>query len=153
LIRPWGCVQSHCCGLSARTRDKIKNKFSEIPLINSSLENSPPQNISHIQGLQDRLNTLEIFLKEYVVDVNYLERLNNRNDDKDLPSSNQSTLNQNERISPSIPNNDNQLPVHNLQPSSNTHYFYSQPSNIPHSFANHPSFSSTSNQQPRPSQF
>jgi len=72
LIRPWGCVQSHCCGLSRRTRDKFKNTFSEIPLINSSLENPSPQDFKE---LQDRLNTLEIFLKEYVVDVNYLEKI------------------------------------------------------------------------------
>src|SRR6266498_4967332 len=86
MFRPWGCVQSCCCGLSRRTRDKLKDTFPEIPLINSSLEDSSSQDISHVKELQDRLNTLEVFLKEYIIDVKYLKKLNDRNDDKELPS-------------------------------------------------------------------
>ena len=115
-------MQSYCCGLGRRTHDKLKDTFSEILLINSSLKNPYPQDIKE---LQDFLNTLEIFLKDYVVDVKYLKKLNIRNDvnESPFPNYNQTfPLDQNERELPPIPYNHIQLPVHNLRPYANDYY-------------------------------
>src|ERR1044072_5938135 len=77
MIRPWGWVQSYCCGLRRKTRHKLKKELSVIPLV-SDPGQSPPvsQEVSHrVTALQDRNNALEVFLREYVVDVKYLEKL------------------------------------------------------------------------------
>jgi hypothetical protein len=87
MIRPWGCVQSYCCILDRKTRSKFKNNLPVIPLIDSSSKNPSPQDV---KGLQDRLDALEIFLREYIVDVNYLDSIkemdqNKEDDGKRLP--------------------------------------------------------------------
>ncbi|CAI2171781.1 19868_t:CDS:2 [Funneliformis geosporum] len=73
LFRPWGCTQAYCCGY--RTYNKFKNTLPVLPLVNSSsLLTKPNPSLQDITELQDRLNSLEMFLMEYVVDVKYLEK-------------------------------------------------------------------------------
>ena len=70
---------SRCCGVHRETYNELKKTLPVIPLVNSSLQaesNSSIQDVSDIKELQNRLNALEIFLKEYVVDINYLEKMN-----------------------------------------------------------------------------
>ncbi|CAG8511841.1 15568_t:CDS:2 [Funneliformis caledonium] len=100
LFRPWGYTQAYCCGLSYRTYNKLKNSFPVLPLVNSSsLMTKPNPSLQDIKELQDRLNSLEMFLKEYVIDVNYLEKsekmdLKVEDDDKEynLNNHNQTSL-------------------------------------------------------------
>ena len=71
------------CGLKRRMRNELKKSFPVIPLIDSSFlraeSNFSPQDVKE---LQDHLNALEMFLKEYVVDVNYLEKLKKMDQNK-----------------------------------------------------------------------
>ncbi|CAI2195619.1 952_t:CDS:2, partial [Funneliformis geosporum] len=73
-IRPWGCLQTDC-GLRRRTYNKLKRRIPVLPLINSSSSMTELNSYSpDVKELRDRLISLEIFLKEYVVDINYLEK-------------------------------------------------------------------------------
>ncbi|RIA80025.1 hypothetical protein C1645_839419 [Glomus cerebriforme] len=81
-LRPWGIVQSYCCGFSRLTKNKLKNTFPIIPFFSKSyLDNknhlskfdlSLDEKIELVSILQSRIDSLELFLQEYVVDVNYL---------------------------------------------------------------------------------
>ncbi|CAG8651398.1 10170_t:CDS:10 [Funneliformis caledonium] len=77
LIRPWGWVQFYCCGVRKKARNKLIKSLPVIPLINNSERPQPPtsRDISRDEhaALQRRVDALEVFLREYVVDVNYLE--------------------------------------------------------------------------------
>ncbi|CAI2182758.1 6340_t:CDS:2 [Funneliformis geosporum] len=92
MIRPWGCVQLYCCGIRNKTHNKLKKTLPVIPLVTSS-EKPPPsfsRDVSRDEhaALQQRVDALEVFLREYVVDVNYLEDIKkkeNDNDENDLP--------------------------------------------------------------------
>ncbi|CAI2171783.1 19869_t:CDS:2 [Funneliformis geosporum] len=110
MIRPWGCVQLYCCNLS-RFHNKLKQTLPTIPLVDPS----PSQDV---KVLQDRLSALEIFLKEYVIDVKHLENIKKIGDDyKGLPPiPNIIPMNRNQRELPPIPN---QSSVYYSQPSSN----------------------------------
>ncbi|CAI2172344.1 1734_t:CDS:2 [Funneliformis geosporum] len=74
-IRPWGCIQSFYSKTRHRTYNKFKKTIPVLPLINShssmkEFDSSSPD----VKKLHDRLLSLEIFLKEYVVDVKFLEK-------------------------------------------------------------------------------
>ncbi|CAI2169970.1 19650_t:CDS:2 [Funneliformis geosporum] len=87
MIRPWGCLQSYC-GLRRRTYNKFKKRIPVLPLINSSSSMTElNSNSLDVKELRDHIISLEIFLKEYVVDVKFLEKSenivqNDRSDDK-----------------------------------------------------------------------
>ena len=79
------------CGLRDSIHKELKGALPVIPLVNDSeglLSSSSPQLISleeHISReehitLQNRVRALEIFLREYVVDVHCLETLMGRDD-------------------------------------------------------------------------
>ncbi|CAG8734465.1 2992_t:CDS:2, partial [Funneliformis caledonium] len=72
-IRPWGCLQYYC-GLRHRTHNKFKKTIPVLPLINTSSSMTELDSYaSDFKELRDRLISLEIFLKEYVVDIKFLE--------------------------------------------------------------------------------
>jgi len=56
------------CKLQDNTYSNLEKTFSPFPLINSSSS----------EDITKRLDALENFLKEYVVDVGYLEKLKER---------------------------------------------------------------------------
>ena len=81
MIRPWGFVQNYCScfGLRARIHNKLENSLPVIPLIDDFEESLPlpfSQEISREEymALQNRVHALDVFLREYVVDVNCLEK-------------------------------------------------------------------------------
>lgn len=77
MIRPWGCVQ-HSCGLRNRTQNKLRKELPIIPLINSNpgiLNTSREISREEHIALQRRVHSLEVFLREYVVDIKYLKEL------------------------------------------------------------------------------
>ncbi|CAG8679963.1 9955_t:CDS:2, partial [Funneliformis caledonium] len=69
LIRPWGCVQFYCYGIRKRAHNKLKKTLPIIPLVNST---PPPSSRDAFRdehaALQLRVDALEVFLREYVVD-------------------------------------------------------------------------------------
>ncbi|CAG8545933.1 1787_t:CDS:2 [Funneliformis caledonium] len=74
-IHPWGFIQSCYCGYGHRIHNKFKKTMPVLPLINpSSLMTELNSSSPNVKELHDRLISLEIFLKEYVVDVKYLEK-------------------------------------------------------------------------------
>ena len=123
LIRPWGCLQS-CCGIKNITHKKLKSRLSAIPFIDpTSLKNPPNPTLDYrVKELQSRLTSLEIFLKEYVVDIDYLETLKmvNRNDE------NHQSDELDERVSPLTTNDHNTQPFSFIIPSPNVHQHHQQ---------------------------
>ncbi|CAI2166479.1 7593_t:CDS:10 [Funneliformis geosporum] len=71
-IHPWGFIQSHCYGIKPKTQSKLRESLSILPLTDSSLH-STTNEIS----VEERLRSLEILLREYVIDVEYLQRIEN----------------------------------------------------------------------------
>ena len=92
MIRPWGYVQ-HYCGLHRKTRNKLKRKLPVILFINSLDQESSL--ISRVEDLHVHLNALEIFLREYVVDINYLKTFKKIRDDKESLPNNDGDNNKN----------------------------------------------------------
>ncbi|CAI2163525.1 15599_t:CDS:10 [Funneliformis geosporum] len=72
IIRPWGCVQFYCCGIRNKTHNKLKKSLPVIPLVKSSERPLPSfsRDVSRDEhaALQQRVDALEVFLREYVVD-------------------------------------------------------------------------------------
>ncbi|RIA84959.1 hypothetical protein C1645_831534 [Glomus cerebriforme] len=79
-LRPWGLVQLYCCGFSRATQKKLKTTLPVVPFFDSS----NPDN-KHYPALplakknELRIDGLELFLQEYVVDVSYLDKIRNLN--------------------------------------------------------------------------
>ncbi|RIA80027.1 hypothetical protein C1645_745531 [Glomus cerebriforme] len=78
-LRPWGIIQSYCCGFSRLTRDELKKTLPTIPFFDKSYSDTKNQNDLSLTELQSRIKSLELFLQEYVVDVNYLSRIDQSN--------------------------------------------------------------------------
>ncbi|CAG8588182.1 189_t:CDS:2 [Paraglomus occultum] len=86
LLTPWGIIHSYCCCFVRSTRPRLGELFPVLPLQSSRLlDNSSTldvltssSNLSFQDNrtLQQRLDALELFLKDYVVDQKYLEHLN-----------------------------------------------------------------------------
>ncbi|CAG8616352.1 4574_t:CDS:2 [Paraglomus brasilianum] len=80
ILNPWGCVHSYCCYYARKSRLQVRESFSAMllqsprSLVRPSPDLSAPNNLYH--ALEQRLDTLELFLKECVVDQTYLENLN-----------------------------------------------------------------------------
>ncbi|POG76549.1 hypothetical protein GLOIN_2v1768947 [Rhizophagus irregularis DAOM 181602=DAOM 197198] len=87
-LRPWGIVQLGCCGFPRSTQKKLEKTLPLIPFFDTSrtdtkdhLSNhglSLAEKIELIPLLQSRIDSLELFLQEYVVDVNYLNGIRNK---------------------------------------------------------------------------
>ncbi|RGB23699.1 hypothetical protein C1646_774134 [Rhizophagus diaphanus] len=82
-LRPWGAVQSYCCGFSRSTQKKLKNALPIIPFFdtthNDNFKNySPDRELSLAERNELRISGLELFLQEYVVDVHYLDGIRDR---------------------------------------------------------------------------
>ncbi|RIA84951.1 hypothetical protein C1645_808518 [Glomus cerebriforme] len=75
-LKPWGLVQSYCCGFSYKTRKELKKTLPIIPFYDSSspiIKNNPERKLSLAEQNELRIYSLELFLQEYVVDVRYLD--------------------------------------------------------------------------------
>ncbi|RIA84963.1 hypothetical protein C1645_831539 [Glomus cerebriforme] len=87
-LRPWGLVQLYCCGISRLTRNKLKKSLPTIPFFNTDIKDRPPihdlsdlsldEKIDLIPKLQSRIDSLELFLRDYVVDVHYLDGIRDK---------------------------------------------------------------------------
>ncbi|CAB5093648.1 unnamed protein product [Rhizophagus irregularis] len=78
-LRPWGVVQSYCCGFSRLTQKKLRTTLPTIPFfntINPDVKNHPSKYALSLTEqnklILERIDSLELFLQEYVVDVHYL---------------------------------------------------------------------------------
>ncbi|CAG8604574.1 9544_t:CDS:2 [Paraglomus brasilianum] len=85
-INPWGCVQTYCCCFIRSTRSKLHESFKPVVPFQFSKESSEESPDSSSQSenttestelteLQNRLNALEQFMQDYVVDIAYLDGL------------------------------------------------------------------------------
>ncbi|RGB29336.1 hypothetical protein C1646_766733 [Rhizophagus diaphanus] len=89
-LRPWGAVQLYCCGFSRLTRKKLKTTLPTIPFFDTmdpNTKNHPSRNALSLAEQYElilaRIDSLELFLQEYVVDVRYLDGIRDR-----LPTTN-----------------------------------------------------------------
>ncbi|CAG8676020.1 6337_t:CDS:2 [Rhizophagus irregularis] len=138
ILQPWGAVQSHCCGFSRLTQNKLKDSLPTVPF--SDDPNTKDQINSLSLAEQNklfllRLNSLELFLQEYVVDVQYLDRIrdnvdttNNTDDNQNTNSASFTTSEtissqqQNENLAITIPPNLTQTLTADSTPQSNKTY-------------------------------
>ena len=90
-LNPWGCIQSYCCCYARKTRSLLRKSFPTMPLKSSRSLGSPSSASSSTlsndlllqqPALGQHLDSLKLFLKEYVVDSTYIEDLNNNEDSK-----------------------------------------------------------------------
>ncbi|GBC04953.1 hypothetical protein RclHR1_05970010 [Rhizophagus clarus] len=86
-LRPWGIVQMYCCGFSRLTQKKLKKTLPIIPFFDTNIDTkdhpsiqglSIDEKIELIPLLQSRIDSLELFLQEYVVDVYYLNGIRDK---------------------------------------------------------------------------
>ncbi|RIA80029.1 hypothetical protein C1645_19472 [Glomus cerebriforme] len=96
-LRPWGIVQLYCCRFSRLTRNKLKKSLPIIPFFDKSYSDIKNQNDLSLAELQSSINSLELFLQDYVVDVNYLNRI--RDKSRDIKNSTENTENTTEIMS------------------------------------------------------
>ncbi|CAG8638765.1 3356_t:CDS:1, partial [Paraglomus brasilianum] len=83
-LRPWGCVQMYCCCLARRTRKKFYQSFPVIPLqsskpsitsLSTDSATSSSDILFQVVTLRNRLDAVELLLKDYVIDDTYLVKL------------------------------------------------------------------------------
>ena len=106
-------IRYYCCGLRHQTHNKLRKTLPVIPLVNDSerfLSTSWEISREEHRALQNRVHALEVFLREYVVDVKYLEKIDNigKDEKKDLLVYNNNNNNNN-----NINNNNNNNNHHN----------------------------------------
>ncbi|GES78850.1 galactose oxidase [Rhizophagus clarus] len=80
-LRPWGIVQSYCYGFSHLTKRKLKKTLPIIPFHEASSSNTEDSDLSlaeKVKMLQSKIDSLELFLREYVVDVDYLDKIRDK---------------------------------------------------------------------------
>ncbi|RIB25011.1 hypothetical protein C2G38_568747 [Gigaspora rosea] len=70
-IRPWGLIQKYGFKINNSVQTKLRNKFEIIPLVH----HSKATNNLKKHELKRRLDSLQLFLTEYVVDVQYLNEI------------------------------------------------------------------------------
>ncbi|RIB21952.1 hypothetical protein C2G38_2297702 [Gigaspora rosea] len=81
-IKPWGLTQKYGFKINKSVQTKLKNTLEFIPFVNH------PKTTNNLNNheLKRRLDSLQLFLTEYVVDVQYLEKIYKANiNKKDLP--------------------------------------------------------------------
>ncbi|RGB23703.1 hypothetical protein C1646_774138 [Rhizophagus diaphanus] len=83
-LRPWGIVQMYCCGFPHLTQRKLKKTLPIIPFFDTHIDTeanhdlSMAEKVELIPLLQSRIDSLELFLQEYVVDVYYLNSVRDK---------------------------------------------------------------------------
>ncbi|RIB13440.1 hypothetical protein C2G38_2040978 [Gigaspora rosea] len=70
-IKPWGLIQKYGFKINNSVQAKLRNNFEIIPLVH----HSKTTNNLKKHELKRRLDSLQLFLTEYVVDVHYLEKI------------------------------------------------------------------------------
>ena len=85
LIHPWGFMQSYCCGVKQKTQNKLKESLPIVPLVDSSLTDCKTTATKEIstEELYQELKSLKILLREYIIDIRYLQNDENRIDHND----------------------------------------------------------------------
>ncbi|KAF0495062.1 hypothetical protein F8M41_021211 [Gigaspora margarita] len=81
-IKPWGLTQKYGFKINKSVQTKLKNTLEIIPFVNH------PKTTNNLNNheLKRRLDSLQLFLTEYVVDVQYLEKIYKANiNEKGLP--------------------------------------------------------------------
>ncbi|KAF0464564.1 hypothetical protein F8M41_026517 [Gigaspora margarita] len=77
-IKPWGWIQKYGFKINNSVQTKLKNTLELIPLVHYSETSNNLNNY----GLKKRLDSLQQFLTEYVVDMQYLEEIYKANINK-----------------------------------------------------------------------
>jgi hypothetical protein len=84
-LKPWGAVQLYCCGFSRLTRKKLRTTLPTIPFfdtINPDIKSHHSKRALSLAEQNElilaRIDSLELFLQEYVVDVHYLDSVRDR---------------------------------------------------------------------------
>ncbi|CAG8753823.1 17311_t:CDS:2, partial [Racocetra persica] len=77
VIKPWGWIQKYGFKINKSVQTKLQSTFGFIPLVHHSKTNNLNNN-----ELKKRLDSLQLFLTEYVVDVQYLEEIYKSNMNK-----------------------------------------------------------------------
>ncbi|CAG8569118.1 8820_t:CDS:10 [Dentiscutata erythropus] len=76
-IKPWGYVQKYGFGINRSVQTELKDSLECIPLVNR-----PKSTSLNSYDLKRRLDSLQLFLTEYVVDVRYFEEIHKSNVNK-----------------------------------------------------------------------
>ncbi|CAG8672029.1 2874_t:CDS:2, partial [Dentiscutata heterogama] len=77
-IKPWGLIQKYGFKINNSVQTKLKSAFEVIPLVHhSKITNNLKKH-----EVKRRLDSLQLFLTEYVVDVQYLEEIYKKNINK-----------------------------------------------------------------------
>jgi hypothetical protein len=98
-LRPWGAVQSYCCGFSRLTQKKLKDTLPTVPFFDDLRTKDQINSINSLSLVEQhklllsKLNSLELFLQEYVVDVQYLNRIRDNINNTGEKFDNQNTNN------------------------------------------------------------
>ncbi|RIA90348.1 hypothetical protein C1645_823483 [Glomus cerebriforme] len=83
-LRPWGAVHLYCCGFSRAAQNKLKNALPIIPFFDTSdpkTKEHPKKGLSLAEQNEllswalSRIDVLELFLQEYVIDVQFLDKI------------------------------------------------------------------------------
>ncbi|CAB4493426.1 unnamed protein product [Rhizophagus irregularis] len=84
-VTTMGVVQSYCCGFSRSTQKNLQLTLSTIPFfntINPDIKNRPSKHALSLAEQNDliltRIDSLELFLQEYVIDVHYLNGIRDK---------------------------------------------------------------------------
>ncbi|CAG8554617.1 27544_t:CDS:2 [Gigaspora margarita] len=75
-IKPWGLVQRHLFKVNQIVQDKLLSTLESMPFISHLTHNSDDlkEDLS-TEKLEKRLDLLQLFLRDYVVNVQYLENI------------------------------------------------------------------------------
>ncbi|CAG8548122.1 19346_t:CDS:2 [Gigaspora margarita] len=75
-IKPWGLVQRHLFKVNQIVQDKLLSTLESMPIISHLTHdtNDLDDDLS-IEKLEKRLDLLQLFLRDYVVNVQYLENI------------------------------------------------------------------------------
>ncbi|RIA98586.1 hypothetical protein C1645_749766 [Glomus cerebriforme] len=79
-IQSWGIVQKmKCFGIRKGVRKHLNRRYPKLPFVNTSKTVKDDEivvdNVNDYDEVLERLDAIERFLKEYVVDANFLEQL------------------------------------------------------------------------------
>ncbi|PKK60105.1 hypothetical protein RhiirC2_793825 [Rhizophagus irregularis] len=74
-IEPWGLIHKYGWCFASRTKIKLRKELKKIPFINQS-------NLNNESKIEERLYSLENFLRENVINVELLDNMNNNDNDK-----------------------------------------------------------------------
>ncbi|CAG8722915.1 15111_t:CDS:2, partial [Funneliformis mosseae] len=83
LIHPWGFIQKNCCRIKSKTQSKLRKSLSILPLTDSSILDEKDKveevSVEEFNRMKEKLKSLEILLREYVIDVKFLQSVENGN--------------------------------------------------------------------------